>query len=72
VFLDKLEAQGWLELFTNIKKGCSVPKLADFYANCVINNGVVTSTVNGHTFRFDAGVLGEFLKVLISVIFCMN
>ena len=31
LFLDKLQAQGWLELFTN--KGCSVPDLVEFYAN---------------------------------------
>jgi len=36
VFLEKLEAQGWLALFTNTKTGCSVPDLAEFYANCVV------------------------------------
>jgi len=33
LFLDKLQAQGWLELFTNTHKGCSVPDLVEFYAN---------------------------------------
>jgi len=31
LFFDKLQAQGWLELFIN--KGCSVPDLVVFYAN---------------------------------------
>jgi len=34
VFLEKLEAQGWLDLFIHTKRGCSVPDLAEFYANC--------------------------------------
>ena len=33
VFLDKLRAQGWLDLFTNTKLRCSVADLAEFYAN---------------------------------------
>jgi len=64
VFMEKLEAQGWLELFTNTKRGCYVLKLAAFYANCVITNGVVTSTTNGHKLRFDANDLGELFGVL--------
>jgi len=31
VFLEKLEAQGWLDLFTDTKRGCSVPNLPEFY-----------------------------------------
>jgi len=31
LFLDKLQTQGWPELYTN--KGCSVPDLVEFYAN---------------------------------------
>ena len=31
LFLDKLQAQGWLELFTNTHRGCSVLDLAEFY-----------------------------------------
>jgi len=38
VFLEKLEAQGWLDLFTDTKKGWSLPDLAEFYANCVVTN----------------------------------
>jgi len=47
VFLDKLKAQGWLHLFTNTQMGCFVPKLAEFYANCMVTNGIVTSEVFG-------------------------
>jgi len=43
VFLDKLRAQGWLELFANTQLGCFVPALAEFYANCNITNAAVTS-----------------------------
>ena len=46
VFLDKLRAQGGLELFAITQLGCSVPDLAEFYANCNITNAVVTSEVN--------------------------
>ena len=64
VFLEKLEAQGWLELFTDTKRESSVLDLAEFYANCVVTNGVVTSTVNGHGVRFNARELGELLGIL--------
>jgi len=50
-------------LFTDTKRGCSVPDLAEFYANCVVTNGVVTSTVNGEEVRFDVRELGELLGV---------
>ena len=63
VFLDKLKAQGWLELFTNTKLGNSVSDLT-FYANCSITQGVVTSEVNGKRMCFDAKKLGEILAVL--------
>jgi len=63
VFLEKLEAQGWLDLFTDTKRGCSVPDLADFYANYVVTNRVVTSPVNDHNLWFDAKKLGELLGV---------
>jgi len=33
VFLDKLRAQRWLDLFANTHLGCSVPDLAEFYAD---------------------------------------
>jgi len=63
VFLEKLRAQGWLELFTNTQLGCSVPDLAEFYANCSITQGVVKSEVNGKKVRFDARKLGEILGI---------
>jgi len=50
-------------LFTNTQLGCSVPDLADFYANCKFTNGVVTSEVNGKKLRFDAKKLGEIWGV---------
>jgi len=63
VFLTKLRAQGWLELFANTQQGCSVPELADFYANCSVTNGVVTSAVNEWHFSFDAATLGDILGI---------
>ena len=63
MFVEMLEAQGWLELFIDPKRGCLVPDLAEFYANCVVTNGVVTSIVNGHELQFDAKKLGELLGV---------
>jgi len=64
VLLDKLRAQGRLELFTNIQLGCSVSDLAEFYANCSVTQGMVTSEVNGKKMCFDARKLGEILGVL--------
>ena len=46
VFLEKLRAQGWLDLFTNTQLGCCVSDLAEFYANYKVANGVATSEVN--------------------------
>jgi len=43
--------------------GCSVPDLAEFYANCKITVGVVTSEVNGSKINFDAKKLGEILRI---------
>jgi len=63
VFLEKLDAQCWLASFTNIRRGCSVPDLAEFYMNCVVTSGVVTRTLNGYELRFDASDLGELLGV---------
>ena len=59
LFLEKLKAQGWLELFTNTLRGCSIPKLGQFYVNCVVTKGVVISTVNGHNLSINAKELGE-------------
>jgi len=47
VFLGKLKAQGWFELFTNTQVGCSQPDVAEFYANVSISEGVLSSIVNG-------------------------
>jgi len=63
VFSNKLRAHGWLDLFTNTQMGCSVPDLAEFYANCKITVGVVTSEVNGSKINFDAKKLGEILRI---------
>jgi len=67
--LQEREAQNrcphWLEVFTNTKKSYSVSELAEFYANYVVTNGVVTSTVDCHKLRFDANDLGELLGVLV-------
>jgi len=40
VFLDKLKAQGWFELFTNTQLGCSQPDVAEFYANVSVSEGI--------------------------------
>ena len=63
LFLEKLKAQGWLVMFTNTNRGCSVHDLAELYANCAITNGPVTSTVNGRKLRFNAKELGKILGV---------
>jgi len=48
VFLEKLRAQGWLELFINTQLGCSMPDLAE---------------VNGKKMRFDERKSGEILGI---------
>ena len=63
MFLDKLRAQGWLDTFTNTKRGCSVPELAKFYANCEVTNGIVTSSIYDRELCFDADNLGAWLRV---------
>ena len=63
VLSDKLRAQGWLDTFTNTKSGCSVPELVEFYANCVVTNGIVTSSVHGRELCFDVDNLGAWLGV---------
>jgi len=66
VFLKKLKAQGWLELFTNTQLGCSVPDLAEFYANCSITQGVMKSEMKGKKIRFDSRKLGEILGIPVT------
>jgi len=61
--LDKLKTHGWLDLFANTQRGCSVPDLAEFYANCNVTNGMVTSVVNGKRLRFNDKEFGEILGV---------
>ena len=63
MFLDKLRAQNWLDLFANTHLGCSVTALVEFYAHCSVTQGVVTSTVGGTQIDFDAPKLGEILGV---------
>jgi len=63
VFLDKLKAQGWFELFTNTQLGCSQPNVAEFYANISVSEGVLTSTINGVLIEVDARALGVILRV---------
>jgi len=63
VFLDKLKAQGWFELFTNTQLGCSQPDMAEFYANVSISKGMLTSTVNGVFNEVDARALGLILGI---------
>ena len=61
MFSEKLKAQGWLAVLMNTNRGWSVPDLAELYANCVVTNGVVTSTVNGRKVHFNAKELGNIL-----------
>jgi len=63
VFLDMLRAQGWPELFAHTHLGCSVPTLAEFYANCNVTNIVVTSEVNRKKLKFNAKDPGVILGV---------
>jgi len=37
--------------------------LVEFYANCTVTEGVVTSTVNGNQFCLDTKILGEILGI---------
>ena len=63
VFLEKLKAQGWYELFTNTQVGCSQPDVAEFYANVALFRDVLTSTVNGVLIEVNAQALGVILGV---------
>jgi len=63
VFLAKLKAQGWYELFTNTQLGCSQPDIAEFYANMTLHGDVISSTVNGVLIEVNAQALGVILGV---------
>jgi len=63
VFIDKLKAQAWFELFTDTQMGCSQPDVAEFYANVSLTEGVLSSTVNGVLIEVDARALGVILRV---------
>ena len=63
LFLDKLEAQGWLRLFINTHRWCFVVDLVECFTKCAVTTGVVTSIVNGHDLRFNAKELGDILGV---------
>ena len=63
VFLDKLKAQGWYELFTNTQMGCSQPDVTEFYANVALAGNVLSSTVNGVLIEVNAQTLGVILGV---------
>jgi hypothetical protein len=63
VFLEKIRAQGWFELFTNTHLGCSVTELTEFYVHYSIKKGVVMSRVGGEKIRFNAEQLGDILGV---------
>jgi len=43
--------------------GCSVPDLADLYANCEVTSGVVTTVVNEKCIKFNATSLDEILRI---------
>ena len=63
VFLNKIKAQGWFDLFTNTQMVCSPPDLAEFYANVSLHGEVITSTVNGVFIEVNAQALGVILGV---------
>ena len=63
MFLEKLKAQGWLKLFANTQRGCFVLDLVEFYANCEVNQGVVTSMASGKPLWFNAKELAEILGI---------
>ena len=63
MFLKKLKAQGWYELFTNTQMGFSQPDVAEFYANVALSRDVLTSTVNGVLIKVNAQALGVILGV---------
>ena len=65
VFLDKLRAHEWLKLFAHTHLGCSVPDLAEFYANYNIANAVVTCEFNAKDLSAILGVPAEGFDVYV-------
>ena len=63
VFLERLKAQGWYELFANTQLGCSQPDVAEFYANVTLHGDVISSTVNGVLIEVNAQAFGVILGV---------
>ena len=63
VFLDKLKAHGWFDLFTNTQLGCSQSDVAEFYANVSVSKGVLTSTIHGVLIEVDSRALAVILGV---------
>ena len=63
VFLDKLQTQGWFELFANTELGCSQADVVEFYANVALYGEVLSSTVNGVPIEVDDQALGVILGV---------
>jgi len=63
VFLDKLQAHGWFNLFTNTKRGCLVSDLVEFYANYEVTKGVVTSEVNEKKLSFNVKELQDIFSI---------
>ena len=63
VFLNKLKAQGWFELFTNTPMGCSQPNVAEFFVNVSISKGLLSNIVNGVLIEVHARPLGVILGV---------
>ena len=51
--------------------GCSQPDVAEFYANVIVSEGVLTSTVNGMLIEIDARALGVILGVPATGLICM-
>ena len=66
MFLDKLKAQGWFELFTNTPMRCSQSDVAEFYANVSVSEGLLSSTVNGVLIEVDARALRVILEVPVT------
>jgi len=63
VFLDKVQTQGWFELFANTELRCSPADVVEFYANVALHGEVLSNTVNGVLIEVDAQALRVILGV---------